>query len=360
MAPVMLTSTTSDHNNNNNNIHANSIETTDGFQTVSKTNSGSSEVVDDSAMQLAELTGKSVESGNELTASGDPKTGSSGDKKSCKKRSETKKSIYRGVTDISGLVDTKRIFGITPIGMKLKQGEDVKLGGYDKEEKAARAYDLAALKYWGSKAIINFPVAYYARELVEMRFVSKQEFVASLRRNSNGFSRGASIYRGVTRHQHQGRWQARIGRVAGNKDLYLGTYATEQEAAEAYDIAAIKFKGLNAMTNFEINSYDVEAIFHSAFPVDGSSKNLEASSAEVDQNPFLVTNQYYPPPQHYGGGGGGGGGNEGGSSISFVTVPPVYALPFDQNSISMHHQSLYHRWCTSNYLRFDGFNVVSG
>jgi hypothetical protein len=82
-----------------------------------------------------------------------------------------------------------------------------------------------------------------------------------LYRKSSGFSRGASIYRGVTRflffltcnyqpillqkvqsnwyssscpvpkfsilcrhHQH-GRWQARIGRVAGNKDLYLGTFS---------------------------------------------------------------------------------------------------------------------------------------
>lgn len=69
-------------------------------------------------------------------------------------------------------------------------------------------------------------------------------------RKSSGFSRGASIYRGVTRfefvigskvsycgpkinasylivrcrHHQQGRWQARIGRVAGNKDLYLGTF----------------------------------------------------------------------------------------------------------------------------------------
>lgn len=32
------------------------------------------------------------------------------------------------------------------------------LGGYDMEEKAARAYDLAALKYWGPATHINFPV----------------------------------------------------------------------------------------------------------------------------------------------------------------------------------------------------------
>lgn len=35
------------------------------------------------------------------------------------------------------------------------------LGGYDMEEKAARAYDLAALKYWGPSTHINFPVTLY-------------------------------------------------------------------------------------------------------------------------------------------------------------------------------------------------------
>lgn len=32
------------------------------------------------------------------------------------------------------------------------------LGAYDDEEAAARAYDLAALKYWGPGTLINFPV----------------------------------------------------------------------------------------------------------------------------------------------------------------------------------------------------------
>lgn len=34
-------------------------------------------------------------------------------------------------------------------------------GGYDKEEKAARAYDLAALKYWGTTTTTNFPVSFH-------------------------------------------------------------------------------------------------------------------------------------------------------------------------------------------------------
>ncbi|CAA3001454.1 AP2-like ethylene-responsive transcription factor ANT [Olea europaea subsp. europaea] len=98
-------------------------------------------------------------------------------------------------------------------------------GGYDMEEKAARAYDLAAIKYWGPTTHVNFPLENYDNEVVQMENMSRQEFVAHLRRKSSGFSRGISMYRGVTRHHQHGRWQARIGRVAGNKDLYLGTFS---------------------------------------------------------------------------------------------------------------------------------------
>ncbi|XP_048433313.1 AP2-like ethylene-responsive transcription factor BBM1 [Pyrus x bretschneideri] len=149
-------------------------------------------------------------------------------------------------------------------------------GGYDKEEKAARAYDLAALKYWGTTTTTNFPISNYEKEVDEMKHMTRQEYVASLRRKSSGFSRGASIYRGVTRHHQHGRWQARIGRVAGNKDLYLGTFSTQEEAAEAYDIAAIKFRGLNAVTNFDMTRYDVKSILESStLPIGGAAKRLK-------------------------------------------------------------------------------------
>uniref|UniRef100_A0A1J3GZM7 AP2-like ethylene-responsive transcription factor AIL6 n=2 Tax=Noccaea caerulescens TaxID=107243 RepID=A0A1J3GZM7_NOCCA len=205
-------------------------------------------------------------------------------------------SIYRGVTRHrwTGRYEAHLWDNSCRREGQARKGRQVYLGGYDKEDKAARAYDLAALKYWNATATTNFPITNYSKELEEMKHMTKQEFIASLRRKSSGFSRGASIYRGVTRHHQQGRWQARIGRVAGNKDLYLGTFATEEEAAEAYDIAAIKFRGINAVTNFEMNRYDVEAIMKSALPIGGAAKRLKLSlesAAAAEQKPTLGHHQ---------------------------------------------------------------------
>lgn len=160
------------------------------------------------------------------------------------------------------------------------------------EEKAARAYDLAALKYWGPSTHINFSIENYQVELEEMKNMSRQEYVAHLRRKSSGFSRGASIYRGVTRHHQHGRWQARIGRVAGNKDLYLGTFSTQEEAAEAYDVAAIKFRGANAVTNFDISRYDVEKIIASSNLLAGElarrNKDNDPRNEAIEYNKGVV------------------------------------------------------------------------
>ncbi|KNA07629.1 hypothetical protein SOVF_170090 [Spinacia oleracea] len=172
-----------------------------------------------------------------------------------------------------------------------RKGRQVYLGGYDMEEKAARSYDLAALKYWGLSTHTNFPIENYKQEIQDMKNMTRQEFVAHLRRKSSGFSRGASMYRGVTRHHQHGRWQARIGRVAGNKDLYLGTFSTQEEAAEAYDVAAIKFRGTNAVTNFDISRYHVEKIMSSNALLAGEQARRNNKVELIEECPSSTENK---------------------------------------------------------------------
>lgn len=123
------------------------------------------------------------------------------------------------------------------------------VGGFDSEEQAALAYDIAAVKCRGNDAVTNYPIANYAQELANLEQVTKDELVLSLRRQSKGFVKGTSKYRGVTRHQ-KGKWEARIGQLVGKKYRYLGLFDSEEDAAAAYDREAVRQKGLDAITNF--------------------------------------------------------------------------------------------------------------
>jgi len=89
-------------------------------------------------------------------------------------------------------------------------------------------------------------------------------------------------------------------------DWFFCTKGTQEEAAEAYDIAAIKFRGLNTVTNFDMSRYDVDSILNNDLPVGGGATgrtskfpldSLQPGSAAAAMIAGAAASQGMPPSE---------------------------------------------------------------
>jgi AP2 domain len=139
-----------------------------------------------------------------------------------------------------------------------------KLGYFDSAEEAARAYDEAAMRLYGSAACLNFnadgtrnagpqsPMSDYSRPATG-HSEPAEEPPSVTPFPSQRVTHSQHGYKGVDWDRRSQRWRAYIGSSRNGTLRRLGYFDKLEDAAQAYDIAAKDRYGDAAHLNFPLN-----------------------------------------------------------------------------------------------------------
>ncbi|KAG1655816.1 hypothetical protein FOA52_008379 [Chlamydomonas sp. UWO 241] len=111
------------------------------------------------------------------------------------------------------------------------------IGAYASEEDAARAHDFAAVQAHGPRAKRNVPGEDISEPPVSRGEERKKQ---------------SSSYVGVTWHKGSSLWAVRLWDLQTKRSRHIGSYTSEEDAARAYDCAAVKAHGPSAERNFPV------------------------------------------------------------------------------------------------------------
>ncbi|KAG1656381.1 hypothetical protein FOA52_011006 [Chlamydomonas sp. UWO 241] len=146
------------------------------------------------------------------------------------KRKQRSSSLYTGVT----WSKAKSAWHVQMTDPVTKRNRHI--GYFDVENKAARAYDCAAVQAHGAGAKRNFPG----------EPISELELAASQKKKQ----RSSSQYVGVSWSKTKSSWHVRLWDPETKRERHIGCFTSEEDAARAYDRAAVQSHGPDAKRNF--------------------------------------------------------------------------------------------------------------
>ena len=137
---------------------------------------------------------------------------------------------YKGITAVNGRYWSARI---------RINGDRIYLGCFSTPEEASKSYEEAAKKYFGEFARLNDSPPVHASSNIPQSTDTKYTY--------KKHKDARSIYKGVYPRPHSSLWQAEL--YFEGKHIYCGNYSTQEDAARAYNKAALAYLGERAKLN---------------------------------------------------------------------------------------------------------------